>query len=168
MTVSDVASAPPDVKSDLGPGGGGALGRWKEAFLFIICSKRSFPSRGSQRLRIIQKYPSGRQEMNGKSLWGWWRRWWSVSGRYLFSHSVRKRRKKRSSHLRKSLFGISHEGHAIIPTHPSVMEPIDLPFEWASGILMSKVRISVGHKCLVQCTGQELGAITNCADLALP
>lgn len=36
--------------------------------------------------------------------------------------------KKRSSHLRKSLFRISHEGHAIILSRPSVMEPIDLPF----------------------------------------
>lgn len=74
---------------------------------------------------------------------------------------------KRSSPLRKSLFRISHKGHAIIPTRPSVMEPIDLLFGRASGILMSKVRISVGHKCLVQCTGQEPGAITNHGDLGL-
>lgn len=99
MTVSDVTSVPlpfPDVKSDLGLGGrgGGVLGRWKEAFLFIICSKRSYSSRGSQRLRIIQKYPSGRQELNGKSLQGWWRCWWSVGGHYLFSRSVGQSRKK--------------------------------------------------------------------------
>lgn len=86
----------------------------------------------------------------------------------LYFLTLRGSAEKRSSHLRKSLFRISHERHAIIPTRPSVMEPIDLPFGRASGILMSKVRILVGHKCLVQCTGQELGAITNHDDLGLP